>query len=495
MGSTGMSQRGVAAVVFAGALVAMVAMVGLVIDVGYAFLKQSRLQVAADACALAGVKQLDDTRAGLRRAEAAGRTVAEINLQGSLRPAEYQARSITVSFNDRLVTAFDTGNAAVRTSDHVRCTVEGPNTWVSGLLGLSSYRVVAQATAKMDSAAAVCAIPLAVCAKEIAQTTAGAKSCKCDNGYSNGTFTKAFCENPSNFLSDGSCNSSCLTKVSGKECKTVPGPSTTNYIIDNSDASKPYGLTPGQWVSRPRDTSVIGPYTAGVTGSFNWANISGVGGASALKDALAGPGFCEIDPTNASANIDTEIGNPGTISSMADAWNTRLGLYKSQVCNTADSKRNAGKTLGSEPDYTGHPFDPAKYPADANGVRNVYSRTTNCPTGLPCNYLDAKENNVAYPGASNQCFFDAADLGLFGKDRRLVALPVVQCSQWSGGGSQQTRIAGWVCGLIVREFPSTGSGSLDIEVLGAVNEPGSPCGQVGVAAKNSIAGKVATLVE
>src|SRR5688572_10076910 len=83
------NQKGAIAIVVAVSLAALVGFVGLVIDVGHLFVTKTELQDAADACALAAVKELTcDPALGacaatyLENAENAGIAVAALNKVG-----------------------------------------------------------------------------------------------------------------------------------------------------------------------------------------------------------------------------------------------------------------------------------------------------------------------------------------------------------------------------------------------------------------------------
>src|SRR5512139_2980219 len=63
-------QSGAVAIMTAFALVLLIAMIGLVVDLGYLYTRKTELQNAADAAALAGARELNGTAAGVTAAVA-----------------------------------------------------------------------------------------------------------------------------------------------------------------------------------------------------------------------------------------------------------------------------------------------------------------------------------------------------------------------------------------------------------------------------------------
>lgn len=72
-------QSGAVAIMTAFALVLLIAMIGLVVDLGYLYTRKTELQNAADAAALAGARQLNGTTAGVTAAAAQAIVLAAAN--------------------------------------------------------------------------------------------------------------------------------------------------------------------------------------------------------------------------------------------------------------------------------------------------------------------------------------------------------------------------------------------------------------------------------
>src|SRR5512139_2775814 len=72
-------QSGAVAIMTAFALVLLIAMIGLVVDLGYLYTRKTELQNAADAAALAGARELNGTAAGVTAAVAQAIALANAN--------------------------------------------------------------------------------------------------------------------------------------------------------------------------------------------------------------------------------------------------------------------------------------------------------------------------------------------------------------------------------------------------------------------------------
>jgi hypothetical protein len=264
-------QGGAVAIMVGLAIFVLVAVIGLVLDLGHLYIAKTELQNAADACALSAARELSDLSGdALGRATNAGIVVGggcpaglvpcpdtafrnKINLQG----ATVDVQPADVAFASTLAGPYSRPDPLPVDTRYVRCAPQETNPtsfvmWFMGVMGISSGSVSAEAVARLSPSQAACAIPLGLCTEQTA--------------------------------------------------KGSPSPN--------------WGFVEGKWYD--------GRFGAGggSTGSYNWIDFSPKGGGTnELKDLLAGEGQCEV-PTSQC------VGEQGEKQGAANAWNTRFGLYK-----------------------------------------------------------------------------------------------------------------------------------------------------------------------
>lgn len=220
------------------------------------------------------------------------------------------------------------------------------------------------------------------------------------------------------------------------------------------------GLTVGQWV--------VSKTSASATGSFGWIDFTPPGGgANELAGLFTGTGACSVPAP------PTLVGEQGNKASLAAAWNTRFGVYK-----------NGGETQATAaPDYTGIAYTEATWPSKFNAyagagpsvnfttARSTYLKYTqimpvsNVNTGINFN------GSYAIPSNTNH--------QQYGADRRLVTAPIVDCTNWAGGGSQQVPVLGYACMLMLAPMGQD-SDDVYMEYRGKSTDLTSPCATSGV---------------
>ena len=146
---------------------------------------------------------------------------------------------------------------------------------------------------------------------------------------------------------------------------------------------------------------------------------------------------------------------------MGRSWNTRFGLYA-----------NSNEARQSPPDYTGW-----GYPSGNNNLAD---------------YLSRRAARAPFQGnvGGSVVALTSAEHAQWGAQRRLVTVPIVNCSVWNGGkGSALTTVLDLACVLMLAPVKTgshpSGQGvgnSFDVEFLGRAGYPGAPCasnGEVG----------------
>lgn len=410
-------------------LAVVLGFVGLAIDGGHLYLTKTELQNAADGCALAASQELAGSpaipAAAFERAEAAGQAVAMRHRIGFQTQAISPAQ-VAVRFSDALHAggAWQPVAAATPDARHARCTVTraGIQPWFMQVLGFGEQTVSARATATLSPAQTACAIPMGLCS-----LGAGA-----DHGYTVGDW----------------------------------------YGVDFSEGN-----------------------TNNYSGNFRWIDFNpgattpgcSGGGAQELACILAGTGQCSVPPPRASGACATSgnaspapgcVGQTGNIGSLEAAYNSRFGLYR---------PGNGNPQLDTAPpDHTGASY--AWNPTTGQGNwplgRNAWGGSA---AGVP-NYQAARAAHtpaVDVTGLQPPFFGNpytastSAEHRDSGTSRRLVIVPIIDCSTFAGG--QHAPIRAYACVLMLDPYRKQGQAvKSQVEYLGRADEPGSPCASGGV---------------
>jgi len=230
------------------------------------------------------------------------------------------------------------------------------------------------------------------------------------------------------------------------------------------------GLVVGQWMTSKLEASA--------TGSFDWIDFTpNGGGANELGNIIKGAGQCSLP------SAGTEVGEQGNMISLGAAWNTRFGLYK-----------GANTPANAPPDYTGYAYTPTSWPSKFNafggtsGTNFQAARNGFMPyQGDTLSGMNIMGNGNSYTNSST------ATLQATGGDRRLVTVPVVDCSSWAGSNPQQVQVLAYACVLMLHPMANTNGKTIDpvtglevneevwLEYRGASNDPASPCNTSGLA--------------
>jgi hypothetical protein len=158
-------QRGVIAPLTAAAMLGLLAVVGLALDMGHAYLNRTRLQNALDAAALSGAKTLDETGdAGLAEAAARAAFTSNADADGNAELQSIGGGDVDVSFSPTL-DPFNAGGAPPR---FVRVAVDSfaMSSWLIQAIGIPNKTVGGSAVAGPSSVLReVCDLaPIAPCA-------------------------------------------------------------------------------------------------------------------------------------------------------------------------------------------------------------------------------------------------------------------------------------------------------------------------------------------
>jgi hypothetical protein len=416
-GKTTRNQRGSVAVVTGLTIAVLFGFLGLAIDLGRMFVIKAELQTGMDACALAASSQL---RPGLNDPASLDRAIAYGRTpanRANFQAAALDPNAIQFSFAADLAGPY---------------TAYGGGGGAGGLANLARY---VRCTYPLDN------IPVYFMRvlNGVQQTTVAATAV--------GTLMPS--------------QHNCGFPVA---------------VCRGAGATAPnWGLTPGQWVSGLGSTGGGGGGPAGCsagtgTGNFCWVDFSPpAGGASELSALIKGQGQCQTAVSN-------PIGQTGVAASLVDAWNTRFGIYKrNQIA------LGSGGELGSAPpDRTGYAYTALSWPAMANAYPDFSGPGGKRATSAPFNPGSGTGGSgINVPGGDQA--LTSAQHTQFGRDRRLVLAPIVNCSGFTT--SQTVPMDAWACMMLLAPISNPGGGAFSarMEYLGPANLPGSPCATSGLA--------------
>lgn len=430
-------QRGAAAVLFSLALPVLIGLAALAIDVSRLVVVRAELQSAADACALAAVSQLRSTTAStsqLLRAEAYGLALSDA-LARSVSGEARPAESLNrFDFQSRQLSG---SMLAVQFSN----SASGP--WRTAAAGSGS---ISHVRCSADGGRIPLYLAGVVGVRQAFPLTASAVAALAPSQV-NCAFPLALCK--------------------------LPG--------TRENSSKPFGLRAGDWMREP---SSQGTNRYGSAGKFGWVDFDPPkGGADQLQELIAGRGSCSLE-------VGGPVGESGAKSSVYDAWNSRFGLFGS-----------GGPTPAASPgDFSGYAYTSKTWPDG----RDAYAGTAKGAAAGTPNFLASRASFAPYQGntasgvnAKYSTNWSSAVRRAQGRERRLVVVPIVDCSVWDSNGSAQPVIEGWGCALLLSPIATSGSsGPGQVEYLGLASDPGSPCAGSGLPGSSLSAGPlVPVLVE
>jgi Flp pilus assembly protein TadG len=224
-----------------------------------------------------------------------------------------------------------------------------------------------------------------------------------------------------------------------------------------------------------------------LTGSFMWADLSPPqGGAAELAANLTGAGECQVPKAG------SPVGQPGGVTSLANEYNSRFGIYQGNV--------QAGS---AQPDRSGYAYTD-------NTAGGNWNKTTG---NAYDDFVARRTANVSYQGGNPDVrgtIQGSSYLAEHGGDRRIMVAPVVDCAAYQS--SQTAIVQQWACVLLLHPIVNNASGNsqlvagdtlsaaassngngngngngggagssrMYLEFLGYASEAGSPCASSGL---------------
>jgi hypothetical protein len=227
-----------------------------------------------------------------------------------------------------------------------------------------------------------------------------------------------------------------------------------------------------------------------LTGSFMWADLSPPqGGAAELAANLTGTGQCQLPPAG------SPVGQAGNVTSLANEYNSRFGIYQGNVRSTE-----------AQPDRTGFAYTDNSFGGNWNkSAGNAYA-----------DFVSKRTTNASYQGGNSDVrgsVLGSSNLAAQGGDRRIMIAPVVDCAAYQS--SQTAPVQQWACVLLLHPLVNNASGNsqlvaggssitggngngngrgngngnsggntssprMYLEYLGSASEAGSPCASGGL---------------
>lgn len=184
-----------------------------------------------------------------------------------------------------------------------------------------------------------------------------------------------------------------------------------------------------------------------LTGSFMWADLSPPqGGAAELAANLTGAGQCQLPATG------SPIGQSGNITSLANEYNSRFGIYQGNV-----------RAADAQPDRTGYAYTD-------NTSGGNWSRASG---NAYADFIGKRTANAAYQGGNPDVrgsVLGASALAAQGGDRRIMTAPVVDCPTFQQ--SQTAPVLRWACVLLLHPIVNNASGNSQL-IAGGASLPGN----------------------
>ena len=185
-----------------------------------------------------------------------------------------------------------------------------------------------------------------------------------------------------------------------------------------------------------------------LTGSFMWADLSPPqGGAAELAANLTGAGQCQLPPAG------SPVGQAGNVTSLANEYNSRFGIYQGNVRSTE-----------AQPDRTGFAYTDNLFGGNWNkSAGNAYT-----------DFVSKRTTNTPYQGGNSDVrgsVLSTSNLAAQGGDRRVMIAPVVDCAAYQS--TQTAPVQQWACVLLLHPIVNNASGNSQLVAGGSSTSGGN----------------------
>lgn len=220
-----------------------------------------------------------------------------------------------------------------------------------------------------------------------------------------------------------------------------------------------FGYAVGEWISASFSGGNNPNDPTNVSGGFKWVDFTpNAGGTNELREQLYGR-----SPT-CGLRVGDNVKEPGSKQGTKFAYNSRFGIYANAGGETA---------LTAPPDRTGYAY-PNKSPgspviAVGTTAYSDYVRRQ----GLAASFVENQYNMPGKVTAGSDVVSTSATHKTYGTDRRLVAVPVVDCT------GATVPILAVACVLMLNPMNKGNNGTLYLEYRGNASDAASPCRGLG----------------
>lgn len=234
-------------------------------------------------------------------------------------------------------------------------------------------------------------------------------------------------------------------------------------VCAKDTAAADFGFsTVGEWIVSEFNNGAGGE-DSGLEGNFRWVDFTpSAGGTSEVRDQLLGTGtICGI-------KVGDEVREEGVKQGAKSAWNTRFGIYP-----------NGANAIGPDtvpPDKTGYSY-PSKAPGTVIPIGTSAYADYRSKQAAAAPFKTSEYAPTGAGGNVNGDPISSADHLLYGAERRLVSVPVIQC----GSAPTPVKILGMGCALMLNPMSNGATGNIYLEWRGLAEAANSPCRSSGVA--------------
>ena len=215
--------------------------------------------------------------------------------------------------------------------------------------------------------------------------------------------------------------------------QSVSAAAVAALLPSQATCALPIGLCSSKVATASAGTWLEGVLDTAPGGDFRWLDLtSSGGGAAEISSQLLGEGACDLPA------LGTQVGKPGNMPSLGAAFNSRFGIYFGSV-----------KPADADPDRSGYSYTLNNWPTAANAYYGDFTARRDRNEI----YQGVAVTGIDVSGTSQSSSY----LGTKGRQRRVVAVPVVDCTTFDGS-AHKAPITGWACVFLLHPMANSAGG-------------------------------------